>query len=752
MNRRSMWATGSQSASRKGWLVAAGALMLGLGCVAETGTVVESEPVEQSDAIQGSNLAGANLAGTNLAGTNLAGTNLAGANLGGNNLAGNNLAGTNLAGTNLAGNNLAGSNLAGSNLAGSNLAGSNLAGANLAGSNLSGSNLSGSNLAGTNLAGNNLAGTNLSGSNLSGANSGKNIHSLGGTIGGMLYSGEDLWSTQPARCVVMGIGSTAFAKLLGQQSTNAKISVALGKLPWGFASSSGGAMALNAYEAIVWGDKTYCSFVLAVPPGTAWSGVAGFIKSIFRWNAPTTQSMDISGIEASSSVDSTLDKNITTYTGMMDAAAKFRAGTLPAKSYMAGAIGFITATTNNVSVMVDFSAWAQDTSKNALVLGNVQSTNKPTYAESVYLTLDNGDGTVQVIIDDGTMGLSASSMPSGITNSYLELGDAYGSWQAGQTTLKPTALRCAGALSLNQRFGEPIPAGKCDSGLTWPSHVESCMSGFNKWSTVPGTTSPMNSYMSLTKPGGVYVRAQAIGPSCAPSKTVLSETYVHMWDKSYTLAACTPHTCSSMGKNCGSVSDGCNGMLNCGSCATGSCGGGGTANVCSTANSLLSTGGTISASDPGTSPEDMTKVFDQKPATRWLVWRNQTPSITYDFSGSTANTVKLYYVGAGNDLPDRDPVAWVLEGSNNGTSWTAVDTRTNQSFSRMELKSYSISNTTAYQMYRFRVTANNTSADFQISELQLFGSTGGSGGSGGTGGSGGSGGTGGSGSGGSRGH
>jgi hypothetical protein len=118
----------------------------------------------------------------------------------------------------------------------------------------------------------------------------------------------------------------------------------------------------------------------------------------------------------------------------------------------------------------------------------------------------------------------------------------------------------------------------------------------------------------------------------------------------------------------------------------------------------------------------MTKVFDQNPATRWLVKVNQTPSITYDFSGTTAQTVKLYYVGAGNDLPDRDPVAWVLEGSNNGTSWTAVDTRTNQSFvNRYALNSYSISNTTAYQMYRFRVTANNESADFQISELQLFG-------------------------------
>src|SRR6185295_20357736 len=99
--------------------------------------------------------------------------------------------------------------------------------------NLSGSNLSGSNLSGTNLAGNNLSGTNLSGTNLAGADSGYNVHGLtGGIPNGMLYSGEDLWLPRTGQCVVMGVGSTAFSKLLGQQLVNAKISVALGKLPW----------------------------------------------------------------------------------------------------------------------------------------------------------------------------------------------------------------------------------------------------------------------------------------------------------------------------------------------------------------------------------------------------------------------------------------------------------------------------------------------------------------------------------------
>src|SRR5437868_10758855 len=37
------------------------------------------------------------------------------------------------------------------------------------------------------------------------------------------------------------------------------------------------------------------------------SGVAGFIKAVFRWNAPPTQSVDISGIDASIAYDPTVN-------------------------------------------------------------------------------------------------------------------------------------------------------------------------------------------------------------------------------------------------------------------------------------------------------------------------------------------------------------------------------------------------------------------------------------------------------------
>jgi len=45
--------------------------------------------------------------------------------------------------------------------------------------------------------------------------------------------------------------------------------------------------------------------------------------------------------------------------------------------------------------------------------------------------------------------------------------------------------------------------------------------------------------------------------------------------------SCTKNTCASLGATCGSLSDGCGGVLNCGTCvAPASCGGGGTPNQC----------------------------------------------------------------------------------------------------------------------------------------------------------------------------
>ncbi len=600
--------TRSTLAAGARWLGSA-AFLITAGCTADgmvlgpmgqqpadqpVGEPAEPAPVEGDYlALEGENLGGKNLVGSNLVGSNLQGSNLGGPNMGGSNLQGSNLVGSNFGGTNFGGNNLGANNMAATNLAASNLAGKNLQGSNLQGSNLQGSNLQGSNLVGSNLQGNNLVGSNLQGSNLQGSNSGVNIHNLASSQG-MLYSAEDLWLPKTGQCIVLGIGSTAFAKLLGQQSVNAKISVALGKLPWGFAKTSGGSLTLSAWEAVVWGDKTYCSFVMVTPPDTTWPLTAGFIKAVFRWNAPPGQTMEISGIEASSTVDPTVTSSIISYTGMMDAASRWRSGAITEKAFIAGEMAFVSATTNNTSVMVDFASWVQDKNKNPLILGNVTDTNKPTYAEALYIALDNGDGTVQILLDDAAS--RAKVIPAGMVNSVADLNAAYLGYQQGLGP-KPKPRRCGGALYLKTWFNEPVEAGKCDDGLVWAPGF--CTKNADSWTRNGGGVGPMNDYMTVNKKGADYQRGLISGSSCGTMKTVLSETYIHMWEPNFDIpysASCVyegnASFCARRSKNCGSVvgTDNCGAArtVTCGSCnSPATCGGSGVPNVCGVTTSLI---------------------------------------------------------------------------------------------------------------------------------------------------------------------
>lgn len=57
------------------------------------------------------------------------------------------------------------------------------------------------------------------------------------------------------------------------------------------------------------------------------------------------------------------------------------------------------------------------------------------------------------------------------------------------------------------------------------------------------------------------------------------------------------------------------------------------------------------------------------------------------------------------DATSRAPTAWTLEGSNNGSSWTTIDTRSSQTWSSTnEVKTYDTSNTTSYTYYKITFT------------------------------------------------
>ena len=71
----------------------------------------------------------------------------------------------------------------------------------------------------------------------------------------------------------------------------------------------------------------------------------------------------------------------------------------------------------------------------------------------------------------------------------------------------------------------------------------------------------------------------------------------------------------------------------------------------------------------------------------------------------------------------RSPKAWTFYGSNDGETWTALDTRSNETgwASACEARDYSFDNDTAYLYYKYDCTALNGATDYlQVWELEFY--------------------------------
>jgi hypothetical protein len=228
-------------------------------------------------------------------------------------------------------------------------------------------------------------------------------------------------------------------------------------------------------------------------------------------------------------------------------------------------------------------------------------------------------------------------------------------------------------------------------------------------------------------------------PPCAAGATCNEQTDT----------CCTPETdtafCSRLGKNCGTVTapDNCGvarTVTSCGTCtAPATCGGAGTANVCGGGDVDRTEGGTVTATGTAcnTTAETPVMAYDNLTSTKWCVTSapsTGTPiSTMYDFAGTTAFAINKYTVTTANDVPTRDPRDWTLQGCQgtctvgSGTGWVTLDTQTGQfaNAARFQTNTYTFANTTAFQQYRLRITANNgATTRLQLAEIQLFGPAG----------------------------
>jgi predicted alpha-1,2-mannosidase len=126
----------------------------------------------------------------------------------------------------------------------------------------------------------------------------------------------------------------------------------------------------------------------------------------------------------------------------------------------------------------------------------------------------------------------------------------------------------------------------------------------------------------------------------------------------------------------------------------------------------------VTASSDNPPNETAAKAADEDPTTKWLTFAT-TGWLQYQLSGAV--TVKKYALTAANDTPDRDPKDFQLQGSQDGKTWTTVDSRTGQTFSgRFKSNEYDVATPGSFLYYRLNVTANSgDTGSTQLGDLIL---------------------------------
>lgn len=128
----------------------------------------------------------------------------------------------------------------------------------------------------------------------------------------------------------------------------------------------------------------------------------------------------------------------------------------------------------------------------------------------------------------------------------------------------------------------------------------------------------------------------------------------------------------------------------------------------------------------GNTNENAAKLVDNNLETKIYLGGPPLP-LTFTFQYASSQTVKIYAIGSANDSDTRDPKIWTVEGSDNGTAWTVLDSRTQTSTfyaqagnQYKKLFYFTIAEPRPFVFYRWRITSMSGSANFQASEIRLF--------------------------------
>ncbi|MFI5136709.1 MAG: discoidin domain-containing protein [Sphingobacteriales bacterium] len=112
-------------------------------------------------------------------------------------------------------------------------------------------------------------------------------------------------------------------------------------------------------------------------------------------------------------------------------------------------------------------------------------------------------------------------------------------------------------------------------------------------------------------------------------------------------------------------------------------------------------------------------IIDGNTATKY--YNPNATAIWIQFEPKVKSVANQYSISSANDMPDRDPKDWTLQGSDDGKTWTTLDTRKNEVFTdRFQTKIFKFSNKVAYSYYRLDIQNVVNGNELQLSEWALL--------------------------------
>jgi hypothetical protein len=118
----------------------------------------------------------------------------------------------------------------------------------------------------------------------------------------------------------------------------------------------------------------------------------------------------------------------------------------------------------------------------------------------------------------------------------------------------------------------------------------------------------------------------------------------------------------------------------------------------------------------GSGGTDVSALFDDTSATQ-VTFNSATPWVRYDLP----QPAKVAYYTLTSGSAAGDPAAWSLEGSDDGTHWTTLDTRSGQTFTdRQQTEDFAVARPGDYRNYRLVITANSGTVTTTLSEIQFL--------------------------------